>query len=93
MTKAKQTYHGEELTFEDLTAPEALKIYKRLNNKYTAKVKTIGRVGNSNIVVGLNRQQVVELLTYEHDTRQYKNCLESTRWSIKIGRASCRERV
>jgi hypothetical protein len=88
MTKKQIRYEGEEnLEFEKMTGKTALKVFTRLNNKYKGKIMLHAKVGIQSVYLRAKRSEVIEMMSEDSKTK-FKNCEESTHWSITQSRFS-----
>ena len=88
MTKKLIRYEGEEyLEFEGMTGETALKVFKRLDNKYKGNIMLHADVGVQRAYIRVKRSEVIKMLI-EDSTTKFKNCEVSTLWSITQNRYS-----
>ena len=88
MTKKLIRYKGEEdLEHEGMTGKNALKVFKRLNNKYKGNIMLHADVGVQRAYIRVKRSEVIEMMSQDSKNR-FKNCEEATHWRIVQGRYS-----
>ena len=88
MTKKLIWYEGEEyLEHEGMTGKTALQVFNRLNNKYKGKIMLHAKVGVQRAYIRVKRSEVIEMMSKDSKNR-FKNCEESTHWSITQTRYS-----